>query len=98
MGVPGRQAAAHNLLTMHQWDLPLAVDHFRYFAGCVRAREGSAAEIEEFSAAYLDLAVIKPCHCTCVTKVEYSATFTPKPVDIKQGKSGTVAQRFKQKR
>src|SRR6185437_4904707 len=22
-------------------DLPLAVDHFRYFAGCVRAQEGS---------------------------------------------------------
>ncbi|KAA8668093.1 acetaldehyde dehydrogenase ExaC [Pantoea dispersa] len=33
-------------------DLPLAVDHFRYFAGCVRAQEGSAAEIDEFTAAY----------------------------------------------
>lgn len=33
-------------------DLPLAVDHFRYFAGCIRAQEGSAAEIDEFTAAY----------------------------------------------
>ena len=33
-------------------DLPLAVDHFRYFAGCVRAQEGTAAEIDEFTAAY----------------------------------------------
>ncbi|MEJ1268340.1 aldehyde dehydrogenase family protein [Pantoea ananatis] len=33
-------------------DMPLAVDHFRYFAGCVRAQEGSAAEIDEFTAAY----------------------------------------------
>ncbi|WNN46133.1 MULTISPECIES: acetaldehyde dehydrogenase ExaC [Winslowiella] len=33
-------------------DLPLAVDHFRYFAGCLRAQEGSAAEIDEFTAAY----------------------------------------------
>ena len=27
-------------------DLPLAVDHFRYFAGCVRAQDGSIAEID----------------------------------------------------
>ncbi|KOC91911.1 aldehyde dehydrogenase family protein [Winslowiella iniecta] len=33
-------------------DLPLAVDHFRYFAGCLRAQEGTAAEIDEFTAAY----------------------------------------------
>ncbi len=33
-------------------DLPLAVDHFRYFAGCLRAQEGSAAEIDENTAAY----------------------------------------------
>ena len=26
-------------------DLPLVVDHFRYFAGCIRAQEGSAAEL-----------------------------------------------------
>jgi len=25
-------------------DLPLAVDHFRYFAGCIRAQEGSAGD------------------------------------------------------
>ena len=33
-------------------DLPLAVDHFRYFAGCIRAQEGSAAEIDEGTVAY----------------------------------------------
>jgi aldehyde dehydrogenase len=27
-------------------DLPLAVDHFRYFAGAIRAEEGSASEID----------------------------------------------------
>lgn len=27
-------------------DLPLVVDHFRYFAGCIRAQEGSAAELD----------------------------------------------------
>ena len=33
-------------------DLPLAIDHFRYFAGCIRAQEGTAAEIDEDTAAY----------------------------------------------
>ncbi len=33
-------------------DLPLAVDHFRYFAGCVRAQEGSIAEIDHETIAY----------------------------------------------
>lgn len=33
-------------------DLPLAVDHFRYFAGCLRAQEGSTAEIDENTVAY----------------------------------------------
>jgi aldehyde dehydrogenase len=33
-------------------DVPLAADHFRYFAGCIRAQEGSAAEINELTAAY----------------------------------------------
>merc|ERR1740130_1991977 len=28
-------------------DLPLVVDHFRYFAGVIRAEEGSASEIDE---------------------------------------------------
>ena len=27
-------------------DIPLAVDHFRYFAGCVRAQEGALSEID----------------------------------------------------
>jgi aldehyde dehydrogenase len=33
-------------------DLPLTVDHFRYFAGAVRAQEGSIAEIDEDTIAY----------------------------------------------
>ncbi len=33
-------------------DVPLSADHFRYFAGCIRAQEGSAAEIDEKTAAY----------------------------------------------
>ncbi|WP_241630558.1 aldehyde dehydrogenase family protein, partial [Rosenbergiella nectarea] len=33
-------------------DLPLAVDHFRYFAGCLRAQEGSCAEIDETTVSY----------------------------------------------
>src|SRR5580700_1646622 len=33
-------------------DLPLAIDHFRYFAGCVRSQEGSIAEIDEDTVAY----------------------------------------------
>ena len=32
-------------------DLPLAVDHFRYFAACIRAQEGSAAELDSTTAA-----------------------------------------------
>jgi aldehyde dehydrogenase len=33
-------------------DLPLAVDHFRYFAGCIRAQEGSISEIDSKTVAY----------------------------------------------
>ena len=33
-------------------DLPLAVDHFRYFAGAIRAQEGSLSEIDEDTVAY----------------------------------------------
>ena len=33
-------------------DLPLLVDHFRYFAGCIRAQEGSAAEIDATTVSY----------------------------------------------
>ncbi|HTN32110.1 MAG TPA: aldehyde dehydrogenase family protein [Pseudomonas sp.] len=33
-------------------DIPLAADHFRYFAGCIRAQEGSAAEIDANTVAY----------------------------------------------
>ncbi len=33
-------------------DIPLAVDHFRYFAGCVHAQEGSIGEIDDQTMAY----------------------------------------------
>jgi aldehyde dehydrogenase len=33
-------------------DLPLAVDHFRYFAGCLRAQEGALSEIDANTIAY----------------------------------------------
>ena len=33
-------------------DLPLAVDHFRYFAGVVRAQEGGISEIDQNTMAY----------------------------------------------
>ena len=28
-------------------DVPLAIDHFRYFAGCVRAEEGAISTIDD---------------------------------------------------
>jgi aldehyde dehydrogenase len=33
-------------------DIPLAADHFRYFAGCIRAQEGTMGEIDETTVAY----------------------------------------------
>jgi aldehyde dehydrogenase len=33
-------------------DIPLAVDHFRYFAGALRAQEGSLSQIDEDTVAY----------------------------------------------
>ena len=33
-------------------DLPLAIDHFRYFASCLRAQEGSISEIDHDTVAY----------------------------------------------
>lgn len=33
-------------------DLPLTVDHFRYFASCIRAQEGSMAELDAQTVAY----------------------------------------------
>jgi aldehyde dehydrogenase len=33
-------------------DIPLAIDHFRYFAGCVRAQEGSIGQIDNDTVAY----------------------------------------------
>src|SRR6188472_409936 len=33
-------------------DIPLAIDHFRYFAGAIRAQEGSLSEIDDETVAY----------------------------------------------
>ena len=33
-------------------DIPLAADHFRYFAGCLRSQDGSIGEIDETTVAY----------------------------------------------
>ena len=33
-------------------DLPLAIDHFRYFAGCVRAQEGALSDLDTDTVAY----------------------------------------------
>ena len=33
-------------------DIPLTIDHFRYFAGCLRAQEGALSEIDENTIAY----------------------------------------------
>ena len=33
-------------------DIPLAIDHFRYFAGCLRAQEGGLSQIDENTIAY----------------------------------------------
>ncbi|MPW28945.1 aldehyde dehydrogenase family protein [Agarivorans sp. B2Z047] len=33
-------------------DLPLVVDHFRYFAGCIRAQEGGAADLDASTVSY----------------------------------------------
>ncbi|MEK2476891.1 aldehyde dehydrogenase family protein [Streptomyces noursei] len=43
-GKPVREALAA--------DIPLAIDHFRYFAGAVRAQEGTLSEIDEDTVAY----------------------------------------------
>jgi aldehyde dehydrogenase len=33
-------------------DVPLCVDHFRYFAGCIRAQEGGLSELDDDTVAY----------------------------------------------
>ncbi|MCB1637414.1 MAG: aldehyde dehydrogenase family protein, partial [Thiothrix sp.] len=33
-------------------DVPLCADHFRYFAGCIRAQEGTLGEIDNATVAY----------------------------------------------
>jgi hypothetical protein len=33
-------------------DIPPAIDHFRYFAGCIRAPEGTLGELDETTASY----------------------------------------------
>ena len=46
-------------------DIPLAVDHFRYFAGAIRAQEGSLSQIDDDTVAYHfhePLGVVGPDH------------------------------------
>jgi aldehyde dehydrogenase len=43
-GKPNRETTAA--------DLPLAIDHWRYFAGCIRAQEGTIAQIDDDTVAY----------------------------------------------
>lgn len=33
-------------------DVPLSIDHFRYYAGCIRAQEGTMGEIDETTVSY----------------------------------------------
>ena len=33
-------------------DIPLAIDHFRYYAGCIRAQEGTLSQIDNETVAY----------------------------------------------
>ena len=33
-------------------DIPLAIDHFRYFAGVIRAQEGTISQIDDDTVAY----------------------------------------------
>lgn len=33
-------------------DIPLAIDHFRYFAGCIRSQEGGISQIDKDTVAY----------------------------------------------
>jgi aldehyde dehydrogenase len=33
-------------------DIPLAIDHFRYFAGCIRAQEGGISQLDNDTVAY----------------------------------------------
>jgi aldehyde dehydrogenase len=33
-------------------DMPLAIDHFRYFAGCIRAQEGGLSQLDSNTVAY----------------------------------------------
>lgn len=44
-------------LATQKWSLPVKVgsDHFRYFAGCIRAQEGTLAELDDNTVAYLPL-------------------------------------------
>ncbi|KHF31888.1 EPTC-inducible aldehyde dehydrogenase [Paenibacillus sp. P1XP2] len=36
-------------------DLPLAIDHFRYFAGCIRAQEGTLSQIDDDTVAIISV-------------------------------------------
>ena len=59
-------------------DLPLAIDHFRYFAGVVRAQEGSIGEIDHDTIAYHFREPIGQSS-RCAGWVARSCTMLPRP-------------------
>lgn len=57
-------------------DLPLCVDHFRYFAGCLRAQEGTMGEIDQHTVAYHfhePLGVVGQIAITCIQHMPHLA-------------------------
>ena len=49
---PRRGTTASRSARRWHADLPLAIDHFRYFAGAIRAQEGGIVEIDDDTVAY----------------------------------------------
>ena len=40
-------------------DLPLAIDHFRYFAGAIRAQEGGLSQIDDDTVAIISMSLLE---------------------------------------
>ena len=50
--LPRRSTTASRSARPRGADVPLAIDHFRYFAGCIRAEEGATGRIDNDTIAY----------------------------------------------
>ena len=59
-------------------DVPLAADHFRYFAACIRAEEGTIGEIDHDTIAYHFREPIGQSS-RCAGWVARSCTMLPRP-------------------